>query len=54
MFLSTLASDGAAVVFVDKVESEQVIRYTAGVGDRPAVHATSSGKAILAFLPTAR
>jgi DNA-binding IclR family transcriptional regulator len=54
VFLSTLARDGTAVVFVDKVESEQVIRYTAGVGDRRALHATSSGKVILAFLPLAR
>jgi DNA-binding IclR family transcriptional regulator len=51
VFLGTLAGDGAAVVFVDKVESEQVIRYAAGVGDRRALHATSSGKVILAFLP---
>lgn len=54
VFLGTLSGDGAAVVFVDKVESEQVIRYTAGVGDRRALHATSSGKVILAFLPAAR
>jgi DNA-binding IclR family transcriptional regulator len=53
VFLGTLGSDGTAVVFVDKVESEQVIRYAAGVGDRRALHATSSGKAILAFLPAA-
>lgn len=51
VFLGALGSDGTAVVFVDKVESEQVIRYTAGVGDRRALHATSSGKVILAFLP---
>jgi len=51
VFLGTLAGDGVAVVFVDKVESEQVIRYAAGVGDRRALHATSSGKVILAFLP---
>jgi DNA-binding IclR family transcriptional regulator len=39
------------VVYVDKVESEQLIRYAAGVGDRRPLHATSSGKAILAHLP---
>jgi IclR family transcriptional regulator, acetate operon repressor len=50
VFLSTLAGDGLAVVYVDKVESEQVIRYAGGVGDRRPLHATSSGKAILAFL----
>ena len=51
VFLGALGGDGTAVVFVDKVESEQVIRYAAGVGDRRALHATSSGKVILAFLP---
>jgi IclR family acetate operon transcriptional repressor len=51
VFLGTLGGDGTAVVFVDKIESEQVIRYAAGVGDRRALHATSSGKVILAFLP---
>jgi len=51
VFLGSLGGDGTVVVFLDKVESEQVIRYTAGVGDRRALHATSSGKVILAFLP---
>jgi DNA-binding IclR family transcriptional regulator len=54
VFLGTLAADGLAVVYVDKVESEQLIRYAAGVGDRRPLHATSSGKAILAFLPPER
>jgi DNA-binding IclR family transcriptional regulator len=35
---------------VDKVESDHIIRYAGGVGDRRPLHATSSGKAILAFL----
>ena len=51
VFLGTLGGDGRAVVFVDKVDSDQVIRYAGGVGDRRPLHATSSGKAILAFLP---
>ena len=51
VFLGTLAGDGQSVVYIDKVESEQIIRYAAGVGDRRPLHATSSGKAILAFLP---
>jgi IclR family acetate operon transcriptional repressor len=50
-FLGVLAADGLAMVYVDKVESEHVIRYAAGVGDRRPLHATSSGKALLAFLP---
>jgi len=52
VFLGTLSGDGTAVVFVDKVDSDQVIRYAGGVGDRRPFHATSSGKVILAFLPT--
>jgi IclR family acetate operon transcriptional repressor len=51
VFLGTLGGDGISVVYVDKVESEHIIRYAAGVGDRRPLHATSSGKAILAFLP---
>jgi DNA-binding IclR family transcriptional regulator len=51
VFLGTLAGDGLSVVYVDKVESEQIIRYAAGVGDRRPLHATSSGKALLAYLP---
>ena len=54
VFLGALTADGLAVVYVDKVESEQLIRYAAGVGDRRPLHATSSGKAILAFLPPER
>jgi DNA-binding IclR family transcriptional regulator len=51
VFLGTLAADGVSVVYIDKVESDQIIRYSAGVGDRRPLHATSTGKAILAFLP---
>jgi DNA-binding IclR family transcriptional regulator len=51
VFLGTLATDRTSVVYVDKVESEHIIRYSAGVGDRRPLHATSTGKAILAFLP---
>ena len=51
VFLGVLGDDGAAVVFIDKIESEQVIRYAAGVGARRPLHATSSGKVLLAFLP---
>jgi DNA-binding IclR family transcriptional regulator len=50
-FLTTLAADAAAVVFIDVVESEELIRYTVGVGQRSPLHATANGKAILAFLP---
>jgi IclR family acetate operon transcriptional repressor len=51
VFVGMLSSDRTSIVYVDKVESDHVIRYAAGVGDRRPLHATSSGKAILAFLP---
>ena len=50
-FLSTLAADATALVFIDVVESEELIRYTVSVGQRSPLHATANGKAILAFLP---
>jgi DNA-binding IclR family transcriptional regulator len=54
VFLALLTADGTGIAYVDKVESEQIIRYSSGVGDRRPLHATASGKAILAFLPAAR
>lgn len=51
VFLGTLSPDRASIVYVDKVESDHIIRYAAGVGDRRPLHATSSGKVILAWLP---
>jgi DNA-binding IclR family transcriptional regulator len=50
VFLGTLSSDRSSIVYVDRVESDHVIRYAGGVGDRRPLHATSSGKAILAFI----
>jgi len=51
VFLGVLAADGRSMVYVDKVESGHIIRYAADVGDRRPLHATSSGKALLAYLP---
>jgi DNA-binding IclR family transcriptional regulator len=50
VFVAVLSSDRTSVVYVDKVESDHIIRYAGGVGDRRPLHATSSGKVILAFL----
>ena len=50
VFLGTLSNDRTEVVYVDKVESGHIIRYAGGLGDRRPLHATSIGKAILAFL----
>jgi DNA-binding IclR family transcriptional regulator len=54
VFLAILTGDGTGITYVDKVESEQIIRYSSGVGDRRPLHATASGKAMLAFLPEPR
>jgi DNA-binding IclR family transcriptional regulator len=50
VFVGVLSGDRRSVVYVDKVESDHIIRYAGGVGDRRPLHATSSGKAILAYL----
>ena len=50
VFVGVLSNDRTSVVYVDRVESAHIIRYAGGVGDRRPLHATSSGKAILAFL----
>jgi DNA-binding IclR family transcriptional regulator len=54
VLLAALAPDASSVVYLDRVESEQLIRYSSGVGDRRDLHATSSGKVLLAFLPAER
>jgi DNA-binding IclR family transcriptional regulator len=46
-FLSVV--EGNEVVYVDRVESAQPIRYAAPVGGRRALHTTSAGKVALAM-----
>jgi DNA-binding IclR family transcriptional regulator len=41
---------GADVVYVDRVESPQALRWELGVGSRVPAHCSGMGKAILAFL----
>jgi DNA-binding IclR family transcriptional regulator len=43
--------DGAEAVYVEKVEPEGFIRMDTWVGRRMRVHATSVGKAIVAYIP---
>lgn len=43
--------DGAEILYLDRVESSHSIRLRSSVGTRGALHSTSLGKAILAFLP---
>ncbi|BFM05633.1 IclR family transcriptional regulator [Halioxenophilus aromaticivorans] len=43
------APEGTQVVFVDVVQSANVIRYSASAGDRVPLQATSAGRAILSL-----
>lgn len=53
-FLGVLANDAPEIVYIDKVESNQRIRYSAGLGERRPLYCTAPGIAILAFLPRAQ
>lgn len=44
------ALTGTDVIYVDRVESPQALRWELGVGSRVPAHASGMGKAILAFL----
>jgi DNA-binding IclR family transcriptional regulator len=46
-----VATTPPEVVYVDKVESRERIRYSAQLGERRPLHCTAPGLAILAFLP---
>lgn len=53
-FLGVSASDPLETVYITKVESPQVIRYSAELGERRPSHATAAGKVLLASLPEAQ
>lgn len=52
VFLSV--AEGHEVVFLEKIDSPQPIRYIAQVGTRRPLHCTASGKLLLAFGPPER
>jgi IclR family transcriptional regulator, acetate operon repressor len=52
-FLGAFVRNPPEVVYVDKVESPQRIRYSAELGERRPLHCTAPGLAVLAFLPDA-
>jgi len=52
--LAVLPPPGDSVVYVDKVDSPNVVRYVAELGARRPLHCTSSGLAVLAFMPRAK
>ena len=46
--------DGRQVVYVERLDSPQTMRFFAELGRRNDAHCTASGKALLAFLPAPR
>lgn len=46
--------DGSAVIYIDKVDSREVLRTDLRVGTRLPIHCTALGKLLLAFLPEER
>jgi len=52
--LGTLADDADLVVYQDKVESANPIRYAVTIGERRELHCTALGKVLLAHLPPKR
>ncbi len=52
--LAVLPSSGDSVVYIDKVDSLHTVRYVAELGATRPLHCTSSGLAVLAFMPRKR
>lgn len=52
--LGAVAEDADLVVYLDRVESDNPVRYTVKVGDRREMHCTATGKVLLAFGDPAR
>jgi IclR family acetate operon transcriptional repressor len=50
-FLGVLPQGDDAVVYIEKVESPERIRYSADLGERRPLHCTAVGMAVFAFLP---
>ena len=48
--IGTLGSDGAAAVYIDKVESHNPVRYTVAVGDQRPLYCSALGKLFLAYM----
>ncbi len=53
VFLGVLAHDPPEIVYIDKVESRQRIRYSASLGERRPLYCTAPGLAVFAFIPNA-
>lgn len=52
-FIGVLPPGAENVVYIEKVESPQVIRYSAELGEQRPLHCTAIGLAVFAFLPPA-
>lgn len=52
--VGALAPDADLVMYIDKVESTNPVRYTVPLGERRELYASAVGKVLLAYMPPAR
>ena len=52
--LATMAGDAPVAVYIDKVESQNTVRYTARIGERRPLYCSAIGKLLLAYLSPAK
>ena len=52
-FIGVLPHGADSVVYIEKVEGPQVIRYSAELGEQRPLHCTAVGIAVFAYLPAA-
>ena len=51
--IAALTPDRHAIVYIDKVESQDPFRFAVAIGEPRPLHCTAGGRAILAFQPAA-
>jgi DNA-binding IclR family transcriptional regulator len=49
-----MAGDAPVAVYIDKVESQNTVRYTARIGERRPLYCSAIGKLLLAYLTPAK
>ncbi len=54
VLIGRLMDDGLAVVYLDRIASSQVVRFTPELGEPRPFHCTAAGKIMLASMPRSR
>ena len=53
VLLGVLTENNTEIQYVDAIDSAASVRFSVSIGDRRALYSAASGKAVLAFLPSA-